>query len=132
MRFHCYSGGSDYGAGDIGPFPAPPDLQPTATGTFQTGGAIGQTRRCRFALAWPPSTDCVEHSCVESRGPDLDVCLFDSSGHDLGCAASWDNNYELLDVSCPAASTVTWQIYGSSNVAHPSVPTGWAQMDTAE
>lgn len=81
-------------------------------GYHQTGGRPGETRRCRFALAWPPNPSCPEGTCVpggDYRGHDLDIYVW-AGGQLLSHAASFDNNYEFMDFDCPAATILYWEV----------------------
>jgi len=65
--------------------------------------------------------------CTEAQGYDFDVCLRRAStGQWIGCAASYDNNYEYLDVPC--YSNEMWYIdimpYWGTN--HTTAKVGWA------
>jgi hypothetical protein len=87
--------------------------------------------RYRFALAWHPYVNCTEPgSCNQwGRGFDFDVCMFKyvPGGTDelVGCSASWDNNYELIDTNMLKNGTAYYnRIYAFSGVPGEDVARG--------
>jgi len=99
-------------------------------GTHTTGGNPGELRRCRFALTWPPHPSCAEYQCNESRGHDLDLLLYTAAGQFVGSANSYDNNYEFMDIDCPAATQLQWFVNDYADPGAPGVHVAVVGYDT--
>jgi len=95
---------SKWGGGDIeipeGGQP-PPVKVPFVWPEEHTSSGYG---RVRIALTWNPTVQCTEpDQCTPqnwTQGHDLDLCFYEEAGQQdilVGCANSWDNNYELMD-----------------------------------
>jgi len=106
----------------------PPPVQKTRVNT-----GSGVDIRCRAAIAWNPLPSCsgipgvYPVECNEGQGFDFDLCIVDKdSGQVMGCAASWENNYEYLNVPCQANRRYELQIYPFWGTPHQTARVGWA------
>jgi hypothetical protein len=86
----------------------------------------GDELRCRVAIAWQPLPSCNGTSCSESKGFDIDMCLYTPDEQLLGCAASWDNNYEFMDVDCPREEHYLLEIIPYAGMPGAEATVGYA------
>ena len=114
-----------------------PDNPPGVTKIpVETGHAQGSIR-CRLAIAWNPLPNCSgappNVSCTDGQGFDFDLCLTHGpTGQLMGCASSWENNYEYMNVPCYPDTWYWVEIYPFWGTPHNLARLGWALAATGQ
>jgi hypothetical protein len=87
--------------------------------------------RCRYAIAWQPEPQSCgtppNINCTENQGYDIDFCVTQAAdGVLLGCASSWQNNYEFMEFQTQNHRVLRMAIYGYSGLPGHTAKVGWA------